>query len=414
MKILLVSTYDINGGAAKAAFRLLQGLNKVNCDAKMVVQYKSSNDDRVIAPVSKWVRSKNTVNRIIENRYLNNYKNRNKSLFSSALAPFSTLSKTINSMKPDLVHLHWVTNAMLRIEDLRKIRVPIVWSLHDMWTFTGGCHYDEDCGKYRSGCMSCPILNSNRHNDLSAKVFKRKLKAFESVPNLTIVATSRWLADCAAKSKLLKDKRIVNLPNPLDLSFYNPLNKNMAREVLGLDNHKKIILFGAVNATDDPRKGFNELISAMKLINGRDIYLLVIGASSFPELPDLRGKILNYGSFHDELSLKIIYSAADILVVPSKQENLSNMIMESLACGTPVVGFNIGGNPDLIDHKVNGFLAEPYSAQDLAEGIRWVIDHPEPDRLSDNARQKVYINFGMEEVASRYLLLYQSVLGTER
>jgi len=414
MKILIVSTYDKKGGAAKAAFRLLQGLNRTNCEASMLVQYKSSDFNKVITPASRWVRSKNSINRIIDSRHLQKYKNRNMSLFSSAFAPLSTLSKTINSMKPDLVHLHWVADSMLRIEDLRRISVPIVWSLHDMWVFTGGCHYDDNCGKYILGCNSCPILRSNRQNDLSTKVFKRKIKTFEAISGLTIVATSRWLADCAAKSKLLQGKKIVNLPNPLDLSFYKPIKKEIARDILGLDYDKKIILFGAIKATDDPRKGFQELISALRLIKRHDVNLLVAGSSYSIELPDCGHRIINFGIFYDELSLKIIYSAADLLVVPSKQENLSNMIMESLACGTPVVGFNIGGNPDLIDHKENGFLAEPYSAQDLAEGIRWVIDHPEPDRLSDNARQKVYNNFGMEEVASRYLLLYQSVLGTER
>ena len=314
---------------------------------------------------------------------------------------------------PDIVHLHWVTGGMLRIEDVARIRAPVVWSLHDMWAFTGGCHYDEECGKFKNSCGSCPVLASAKENDLSSKVLQRKQVSFKQHTNLTIVGLSNWLAKQAKSSTLFKNTSVVNLPNPIDTTSFAPFCKQQARTLFKLPGDKKLVLFGAMGATSDPRKGFKELAQALDHLPAE--YELVVFGSNEPKISQgFKQKAHYLGHLHDDIALRVLYNAADVMVVPSLQENLSNAIMESLSCGTPVVGFDIGGNSDLIDHQVNGYLAEPYSADDLAKGIAWVLQHQSPDELAENARQKVLENFESSLVASKYIDLYREVLSKEK
>ena len=183
--------------------------------------------------------------------------------------------------------------------------------------------------------------------------------------------------------------------------------------MLNIPEQKKLILFGAMSAVSDPRKGFQELTKAFKAISMDNIELVIFGSSK-PDNPIDFGFPAHYlGRFNDDISLRVLYSAADVMVTPSLQENLSNVVMESIACGTPVVAFNIGGNPDMIDHQKNGYLAKPYDTKDLAEGIKWILNYPYPDELRNNARQKVLENFEMTMVAEQYKSLYEGIINHE-
>ena len=371
---------------------------------------KTSDDPSIIGPDTKGKKLAAVFRPELDKLQVSRYRNKTRTLFSSAWMPFSKVVERINNLNPDIVHLHWIAGGMFRIEDLQRIKAPAVWSLHDMWAFTGGCHYDEGCGKYTDQCGNCPVLGSNKTKDLSYKIFKRKLKTYAKIKNLTIVGLSRWLAKSAEQSALFKDKPVVNLPNPIDTNMFNPLSKNIARGMLGIPVEKKIILFGAMSAITDPRKGFIELSNAFNLLRLTDIELAVFGSNKPEVIPDFKFPARYLGHFHDDISLKVLYSVADVMVVPSLQENLSNVIMESIACGTPVVAFRIGGNSDMIGHKINGYLADPYEPASLARGIEWVLKHPEPEKLSTNARQKVLDCFEMEKVAQRYKALYEEIL----
>jgi len=410
MKVLIVNTSDIQGGAARAAYRLHQSLQKIEIDSKMLVQKKTSVDPAVISPDTKSRRLEAVLRPQFDKLTVNRYRNKTRTLFSPAWVPFSNVAERINNIKPDVVHLHWIAGGMLRIEELEKIKAPIVWSLHDMWAFTGGCHYDEDCGKFVAHCGKCPVLGSIKTSDLSYKIFNRKLKTYAKIKNLSVVGLSRWLAESAEQSLLFKNKHVVNLPNPIDTNVFKPLDKDIAREMLGIPEGKKIILFGAMSATSDPRKGFVELSSALKLLDMKGVELAVFGSNKPEAALNFNFPVCYLGRFHDDLSLSILYSAADVMVVPSLQENLSNVIMESLACGTPVVAFNIGGNPDMIDHWQNGYLAKPYDPADLACGINYVLEYPTPEVLRNNAVQKVQECFEAEKVALQYCRLYEEVI----
>lgn len=408
MKVLIVNFSDKKGGAARAAKRLHESLLNEEIDSTMFVLDKHGDDPTVVTP--KTYTRKITAKLQTKINTFPLRKNILESPFSASFSPSFNIIKSINKHNPDIVHLHWINAGMIKIEDLLKIKVPIVWTLHDMWPFTGGCHYSDSCKLYMKSCGNCPILKSNIENDLSKHIFNRKEKTYSKISNLTVVGLSKWLKDCAESSTLFKNRTVVNLPNPINTNIYKPLDKEEARKHLGLSNSKKYVLFGAMFATTDNRKGFQELKKAFSFLQNTDIELMVFGSTKPKHAEDFGFKTHYFGKISDDASLKILYNASDVMVVPSLQENLSNVIMESLSCGTPVVGFDIGGNKDLIDHQENGYLAKPFDAKDLAFGIDWTIKNNKTNLLSSFARAKVLENFDNKIVAKKYIELYKKIL----
>jgi len=411
MKVLIVNTSDIQGGAARAAYRLHEALLDQNVDSEILSNEKSSDDFTVtVVAISIKMKVLAKLAAFRDRLLLKSYPNKTKTLFSSSKYSSGDAVKAINAKKPDIVHLHWVNHGMLTIEDLLKINAPIVWSLHDMWLFTGGCHYDEECTKYLIQCGGCKVLRSTKNNDLSQSVYRRKEYVLSKLNNLTVIGLSQWLKKTAKASSLLKNKTIVNLPNPISTVKFKPIDKIVSRELWGLPKNKQLVLFGAMGATSDPRKGFFELTQAISRVNVKDVEFVIFGSSKPENTPDLGCTVHYVGCLADDISLVTLYSAVDVMVVPSLQENLSNAIMESLACGTPVVGFNIGGNSDLINHKQNGYLAKAFDTYDLAKGIDWILESNEYAQVCINARNKVLCDFDSEIVAKQYIKLYQGIL----
>jgi len=287
---------------------------------------------------------------------------------------------------------------------MAKINAPIVWSLHDMWAFTDGYHYDETYNICKNYCDYEP------KNFLSNKVFARKKKTYKIIGNMTIIGLSRWMRDCAKNSVLLKDKQHINLPNPIDTSIFKPFNKNESRKLWNLPQDKKLVLFGAMGATNDPRKGFSELSEALRRMTISGVEFVVFGNDESKILPNLGFEAHYLGKMYDDMHLARLYSAVDVMIVPSLQENLSNAIMESLACATPVVGFDIGGNSDMIEHQQNGYLVKPFNTIDLKNGIEWVLNHASISDLKNNARCKVLTEFDSKVVAKKYVELYKNIL----
>jgi glycosyltransferase involved in cell wall biosynthesis len=410
LKILIVNTSDIQGGAAKAAYRLHKSLLSQNIDSQMLVQSKSS-DDFAVQTISKTKIQKgiNLLRPTLDNTPTRFYKNKTKTLFSPSWLGFSSIVDTINDINPDIVHLHWICGGMIKIEEISRIMAPIVWSLHDMWAFTGGCHYDEECFGYENNCGNCKVLGSGKENDLSRKIFNRKQKVYNQKKDITIVGLSNWLNEASKSSTLLKDKKHINLPNPIDVTIFKPFDKDKSRELWNLPKDKKLILYGAMNATSDPRKGFQELSEALHKITKKDNIELVVFGSHKPKIRLNPGFEVHYvGNLSDDISLVTLYSAVDVTIVPSLQENLSNVIMESLSCSTPVVGFDIGGNSDLIKHKINGYLSRPYESLDLSIGILWTLKNSV--NLGLNAREMVVRKFDYNVIAPLYRDLYDEIL----
>lgn len=337
----------------------------------------------------------------------------NQNAFSSQWFP-DAIAKKVAQLKPDIVNMHWVCNGFLKVETLPKLNKPLVWTLQDMWPFTGGCHYAETCDGYQDTCGKCPQLNSQKETDLSRKIWQRKHKAWQDI-NLTIVTPSQWMADCVRESSLFGHRRVEVIPFCLDVQKYRPVDKGFSRDLLGLPTDKLIILFGALSATADLRKGFHLLQPALQKLSQAGwadrIEVAIFGADAPAEPVDLGFKAHYLGSFADDLSLSIAYSAADVMIVPSLYESFGQTASEGLACGTPVVAFNAAGQKDIVSHQETGYLVKPYEVDDLAHGMAWVLeDADRHHKLCEQARQAAVDRFALEIQARQYRSLFEELL----
>lgn len=410
MKILHLSSFDIVGGAARAAYRIHQGLEMSGVDSQMLVQYKKGSDRAVSSHEGKvQTRLRSSLDALPLKLYPNC-----EYWFSPQWFP-DTITAKVKQINPDIINLNWICSGYLRIETLPKFNKPLIWTLQDMWAFTGGCHYSSGCDHYLESCGKCPQLQSLRENDLSRWVWARKSKAWKTIKDLTIVAPSAWMASCARSSSLFQDKSVEVIPFGLDTNRFRPLNRHFARDMLNLPQDKRLVLFGALNATSDTRKGFHLLQEALNRLHQSDwqnqIELVIFGASS-PEQPIDLGFPCHYtGHLQDDLSLQVVYAAADVMVAPSIEEAFGQTASEALACGTPVIVFRNTGLQDIVDHQENGYVTNHCDTVDLAHAINWVLDNPERHQhLCVNARTKAEREYSMEVQAQRYLSLFHKIL----
>jgi glycosyltransferase involved in cell wall biosynthesis len=408
--VLHLSTSDIDNGGARAAYRLNKGLQSIGVDSRMLVRAKFSVDKTVIAEKSLLTKAGPQLSNIP----LKLYPKRSSGMFSPQLIP-EAIAPKVAQINPDIIHLHWICNGFINIETLAKFNKPIVWTLHDMWPFTGGCHYSEGCQGYKENCGSCPQLKSDRHWDLSRWIWQRKAKAWQKL-NLTIISPSHWLAECSKSSSLFQKRLVEVIPHGLNLETYKPLDRSLAREVLNLPQDKKLVLFGASpGTTGHSRKGYQFLQPALQNLSKsgwqEKLELVIFGAAK-PENPDDVSFNAHYlGSFQDDTSLALVYSAADVVVVPSIEEAFGQIASEALACGTPVVAFAATGLRDIVDHQHNGYLAQSFEVEDLAKGITWVIeDENRYQQLRLGARKKAEREFDPKLQAHRHLSVYQRLL----
>jgi len=413
MNVLLLSTSDIAGGAARASYRLHQGLQGIGVASQILVQEKSSDDKTVIAPRTRLAESIARTRVAVDALPLKLYSQRKKTTFSLQWFPDKTVSK-IAELDPDVINLHWFNEAFIRVETISKFNKPLVWTLHDMWAFTGGCHYSGDCNRYTTSCGTCPQLHSNTTWDLTRWLWRRKVNAWKKLHPIIITA-STWMADCAKASSLFKDFRIEVIPYSLDTKVYKPIDQRVARDIFKLPQDKKIILFGAISPTTDPRKGFHLLQLALQNLEESTLRekfeLVVFGTSEIKNRISLKFNIHCIGKLKDDISLAILYSAADVMLVPSIQEGFGQTALESLACGTPVVCFDSTGLKDIVDHQKTGYRAECFSYQDLANGINWTLENEERhQKLCMFAREKAENNFALHIQAHRYLSVYEEAV----
>ncbi len=414
MKVVVLNNSDSEGGAARAAYRLHQGLQGIGVSSQMLVKNKKSGDPNVILSQNGIANKFDKIISTISNSPLRLYPKRNPVIFSPQWLPDSLAAK-VAKIQPDIINLHWVCGGYMQVETIPKFNKPLVWTLHDMWSFTGGCHYSEECDRYTKSCGSCPQLHSSKESDLSRWVWERKAKAWKNI-DLTVVSPSAWLAKCASSSSLLKDCRVEVIPYGIDIKTYKPINREWAREILNLPKDKQIVLFGIAGGTSNRWKGFNLLVSALQSLSKSGwkdrIELLVFGSSQPENAVELGFKAYYLGNLADDISLATVYAAADVFVAPSVYDNLPNTVMEAGACGIPSVAFNIGGMPDLIEHCSNGYLAKPYETEDLATGIAWVLENRDRhQQLCARARQKVEQEFTSDIQARRYLSLFSELEG---
>lgn len=413
MKILHINKSHEKGGAAKIARRLHKGFLDLGIDSSMLVDESLNGEEKIYGLTTFLDEAKHRLRKKLDNlplrRYSSGVNTFDPGFWGRILVNHPLIKQA------DILHFHWINAGFISIKQIKKLNElgkPIVWTLHDMWPITGGCHHARNCDKFKTHCGTCPQLFSSKEKDLSYYFFKRKLEAYSS--NIHPVAISNWMKDSIKQSKLFKNQHVSLIHNGLDINVFSPVNKAFAKQLLNIPKEKKIISFGAMNATSDPKKGFTYLIKALELVNnkyGDDVFLLVFGNNA-PSLVDVKGSNIKFmGTIRDDYSMSLLYNASDVFVGPSLVESFGLTHLESMSCGTPVVAFNSSGPKELIDHKKNGYLADYRDTQDLAEGIKWCIEDKERNhKLGLSAREKVEQLYSLESCLDKYLSLYQSLL----
>jgi len=420
MKVTLINTSDAGGGAPAACMRLLKALEQKQVDVQMLVEEKKTAETRVTSVgASFFGKIRDGFNFFFERLPFIWFNARSREVrFAFSPANVGTdVSTHAVVANADVLHLHWINSGFLSINDIERLLQtgkPIVWTLHDMWTFTGGCHYAGDCDHFTTECGNCWMLRDPGDDDLSHSGWLKKAEMYKAAKNVFFVTCSNWLAGVAKTSSLLKDFRIEAIPNPIDTALFSPGDKVKAREKWNIDSNQKIILFGAANILDR-RKGITHLIGSLNELKEKypdlsDVAIVIFGKNKSFDTSALPFKVYEMSIISSQQDMALLYNLADVYVTPAIEDNLPNTVMEALACGTPVVAFNTGGIPDMVDHLQNGYLAEFKYTGDFAAGIHYVLTSDKKNELSANARKKVLDNFTNDIVAEKYIAVYQSIL----
>jgi glycosyltransferase involved in cell wall biosynthesis len=411
IKPLLVSTFDLEGGAARAAHRLHRGLLRAGLSSNLLVQMQSGDTEGVIGPVGRRDRALARMRPVLDNAILGLYRQRPGTMVSPAWLPGGA-ARRIRDIEHDVLNLHWVAAGFLSIEGAGRQEKPIVWTLHDMWLLTGGCHYSGKCERYRNECGRCPQLGSDQSTDLSRLVWKRKSRAWREL-SISVVSPTMWLAEAARNASLLEGASIRVIPNGVDIDRFQPLDRYMAREAFGLPQDKTLVAFGALSVSER-RKGGVLLLEALSKMADRippdSVELVVFGASHERGQGVTSVPARYVGRLADDVSLALLYSAVDIVVVPSLYEAHSLIAIEAMACATPCVAFRVEGLSEVIDHGTNGLLATPFDTGALADAIAELATNDSVrGQMATTARAKALERWDISLVAEQYEALYASI-----
>jgi len=392
--------------AGSAALRLHNAFIEEGIDSNIVSLNRDSiNDDKI-----KNLGKKSRIISKLDDK-LKSYINR-KNIKQYGSFSYPVLGIDVSGMKEiknaDIIYLHWVLGGFLNfsnIEKLLKLKKPVIIVMHDMWWITGGCHYSFTCEKYLSGCNNCQMFPGNKKNDLSARAFKKKLKLYAKYDNFYLVSPSQWLYDCAKKALLTRGKPAFYIPNAINNKLYKPFDKNIAKYILNIDSNDIVIAFGAVKVSS-PYKGWPYLQKALEILKEdksfSNISVLIFGSGYNKQIADtipFKTKFMGY--LRDDYSISLAYNATDVFVAPSLADNQPTTVVESMCCGTAVVGFDVGGIPDMIAHKENGYLAEYKNADDIANGIKFCI--------TNKIKGKMLPVFEKSEVVKKHIELMNSL-----
>lgn len=434
MNVLIVNTSEKTGGAAIAANRLMHALTDNGVKVKMLVRDRQTQNMYVNA-VPGVLRHKA---RFVWERFVIFARNRfsKKHLWDVDIANVGTdITRLPEFEWADVIHLHWVNQSFLSWSDIEKIvqsGKKVVWTLHDEWPFTGICHYTDGCDRYQSHCEDCQFLRGNTSKDISYFLFERKKALYQGINRVTFVGCSNWICERARTSALLKGRttesqingcispcRVVHIPNTIDQTVFCPMDRCEARRKHGLPLDKKLLLFSSLKVTDK-RKGIDYLVEACRQLHctkpdlDDKIGIVVVGKNTQAIEGLFPYKLYGIDYVKDEALMAALYGAVDAFVTPSLQDNLPNTIVEAMSVGTPCVAFAVGGIPEMIHHKEDGYLATPPSqglladdSLDLAAGIVYVLDNANNKRLSEASAHFAAKTYNHSRIASLYADVYR-------
>lgn len=421
MKVLIVNTSDRTGGAAVASNRLLAALNNNGEKAKMLVRDKVSDDPSVVTTGGRWLMKWRFVwERLCVLAHLRGQK---EHLWEVDIANAGAdITKMREFQEADVIHLAWINQGMLSLDGIKKILQsgkPVVWTMHDLWPATALCHYARGCESFKTHCQHCRLLpGGGSTKDLSFHQWEKKKNAYNA-GNIHFVTCSKWLEKQAKQSALFKNKFVTSIPNPIDTNVFCPQDKTKARAELGLPTDKNVILFVSQKVTDE-RKGASYLVEALNKMKTNNPSLAdntvvaLLGGHSEELAQQIALPVYPLGYVSGEKNLARIYNVADVFVLPSLEDNLPNTLMEALACGVPCVGFNVGGIPEMIDHRSNGYVAEARNSDDLLRGLTWVLAEADRKELHHAALQKVTRCYSQQSVVMKYVDVYSEAMAHRR
>jgi len=420
--VLLVNTFE-RGGAANACLRLHSGLLRAGVDSKVLLrekykeipqtfiiqpqQKKIFNNQRLCKKIRTFLKLFGITYKSIEDFKLSFFKNRDKRLeyFSFPDSSFDITASKLYK-EADIINLHWVAEFLDYGSFFKKNTKPVIWTLHDMNPFSGGEHYEEEYLGMDENGYPIPRVITKIEKRLYNKIIALKFKALEGVNNLHIVTLCTWMTEEVKKSKVLRNFPVHLIPNGIDSTVFKQRDKEESRNRLNLPQGKKVILFVA-DSVDKDRKGFSFLKKAFEIIDNKDIWLCSIGGQAQQILNS--NQYLSLGTLNDEVAMSYAYSAADVFVIPSLMDNLPNTVLESLMCGTPVIGFPVGGIVDMVQHGKNGYITEEINALSLLKTLQLFLAEGEKfnnREIRNNALEKYNQNIQ----ADNYLKLYKSIL----
>ncbi len=422
LNVVHLNTYDGNGGAGRACLRLNLALNaETGVDSKVIVFYKFGQNPAVKTFTDNTLKRTYAAFTIIAERLLaKRYLKPTKIPFSFTWFGQSVVHHP-DVLAADVIHLHWVNHSFLNpkhLAELAKLNKPIVWTFHDSNAFTGGCHVRYTCDHFEAECGNCPVLVDAGPHDISHKIWQQKSEAYQ-VLNFQIIAPSSWMKSSVLRSSLMIGKQIQIIPNTLETNVFQPQNQEQARKKLNLPLDKFIFLTGFMPSKKDSHKGAAylleslELLAAKNSIDTNEIELVIFGNRNTEDVPVFPFETTFLGTIADDKKLAACFAAADAFLIPSLEDNLPYTVMESLACGTPVVAFKTGGIPDMVTHLHNGFLAEYRSAASFCAGMEWIKNYPVKEALRQNARETVLEKFSEKVIAQKHLELYKSLIAHE-
>ena len=413
MHVVHLNYSDSIGGAARAAHRIHHAVRGVGVDSILLVNRAALSDPTVVGPATAPGRLLAKSRRILASPWRSLLKTATPGLHSPACIP-SRWASRLNASAADVVHLHWINSEMMSIADIGRLTKPTVWTLHDMWALCGAEHYTDGV-RYREGYSPANRPSCESGFDLDRWTWRRKQRHWQRP--MQIVTPSRWLADCVEQSSLMGEWPVMVIPNPLDTEVWRRVDKLRARQLLNLPPDAPILLFGALGGDEDPRKGFDLLRDALQHLRGRvaGLELIVFGQLAPKQDLSLGFPVHHTGYLRDDERLRLLYSAADAVAVPSRLEAFGQTASEAHACATPVVAFNTGGLADIVAHRETGYLAKPFDVPDLAAGIEWVIaaKGAGPD-LAAAARDRACRLWDSPVVARQYADLYAATIAAAK
>jgi glycosyltransferase involved in cell wall biosynthesis len=412
MKIAHFSTTDVQGGAALATYKLHTELIKLGIDSNMFVRNSVSPKPIAVQELKRINtiyehKIKPRIQKLTYNKLKSNYQVPSHIPFSwNNLLPEYNLN--ISAIQnADIIGLYWI-GEFLSPEIISKIEKPIVWRLSDIWPFSGGCHYPGTCTNYITGCGNCHYFKKPSDNDYSHKLNKKKKDLWKSL-DITIAAPSKWIAELASKSNIFINRNIEIIKTGVDENHFKPNDKSVLRKIFNIPSEKTFILFGADSASDE-RKGIKYLIQALEYFKPAERKNIVLGifGGNYDKSIDNIGFDVHYFGYVTETFLPILYNLSDVFIAPSIEENLPNTVIEAMSCGIPSVSFEIGGMPDLIQHRINGCMAYPRDAKSLYENIQYSLKNSES--LGLEARKTILESFTQRNQANQYIKLYNKIL----